>query len=247
MIAAGERVILFGKGKTYLVHAGEGSLGTDLGMVDLSVLTGKEPGDILTTKAGKELTIRLPRATDFFEQAKRSGAPMLPRDIGLVIGLCGMNKQDHVLDAGTGSGVAAVFFAGVAGKVTTCERREEFFRLAQENIRETGLSNIEVLNRDVLEIVFVWVVLQLQIFIECLTVFLLEHLGVFAGQLFRLFVLTVFGDLVDKEQGEGFDALVKIFLFLLQMSANRFANLNAAQRVFVNVAGGFAGAQLCTV
>ena len=75
---------------------------------------------------------------------------MLPRDIGLVIGLTGMNKMDHVLDAGTGSGVAAVFFAGVAGKVTTCERREEFFRIAEESIRETGLSNIEVLNLDVL-------------------------------------------------------------------------------------------------
>lgn len=150
MISVGDRVILSGKGKTYLVRAGEGSLGTDLGMVDLSVLSGKEPGDVITTKAGKELVIRLPRATDFFEQAKRSGAPMLPRDIGIVIGLTGMNKQDHVLDAGTGSGVAAVFFAGVAGKVTTCERREDFFRIAEESIRETGLSNIEVVNKDVL-------------------------------------------------------------------------------------------------
>ncbi len=151
MIAAGDRVILFGKGKTYVVRAGEGSIGTDLGMVDLSGLIGKEPGDVITTRSGKEFIIRLPRATDFFEQAKRSGAPMLPRDIGLVIGLTGMNKHDHVLDAGTGSGVAAVFFAGVAGRVTTCERREEFYRIAAESIRETGLSNIEVVNRDVLE------------------------------------------------------------------------------------------------
>lgn len=152
MISAGDRVILSGKGKTYLVRAGDGSLGTDLGMVDLSLLIGKEPGDVIATRSGKELVLRLPRATDFFEQAKRSGAPMLPRDIGLVIGLTGMNKQDHVLDAGTGSGVAAVFFAGVAGKVTTCERREEFFRIAFDNIQETGLTNIDVVNLDVLEV-----------------------------------------------------------------------------------------------
>lgn len=151
MIAAGDRVILFGKGKTYVVRAGEGSIGTDLGMVDLARLLGKEPGDVITTRSGKEFIIRLPRPTDFFEQAKRSGAPMLPRDIGLVIGLTGMNTHDQVLDAGTGSGVAAVFFAGVAGKVTTCERREEFYRIAAESIRETGLSNIEVVNRDILE------------------------------------------------------------------------------------------------
>jgi tRNA (adenine57-N1/adenine58-N1)-methyltransferase len=152
MISAGDRVILSGKGKTYLVRAGDGNLGTDLGMVDLSLLIGKEPGDVIATRSGKELVLRLPRATDFFEQAKRSGAPMLPRDIGLVIGLTGMNKQDHVLDAGTGSGVAAVFFAGVAGRVTTCERREEFFRIAFDNIQETGLPNIDVVNQDVLEV-----------------------------------------------------------------------------------------------
>jgi len=152
MITEGDRIILSGKGKHYLVRAGAGSLGTDLGMVDLMLLIGKEPGMTIQTRAGKDLVIRLPRATDFFEKAKRSGAPMLPRDIGLVIGLTGMNKNDMVLDAGTGSGVAAVFFAGVAGRVVTCERREEFFHIAKENIQETGLSNIEVINRDILSI-----------------------------------------------------------------------------------------------
>lgn len=163
MINKGDQVILSGKGKSYIVRAGEGTLGTDLGMVDLSFLVGMEPGDIITTRAKKDLTIRLPRATDFFEQAKRSGAPMLPRDIGLVIGLCGMNSRDHVLDAGTGSGVAAVFFAGVAGKVTTCEKRPEFFSIAQESIRETGLSNIEVVNCDVLEMDGVYDIVHLDL------------------------------------------------------------------------------------
>jgi len=151
MIGAGDVVILSAKGKSYWVRAGEGMVGTDLGMVDLADLIGKEPGNEIRSRTGKELVIRLPRATDFFEQAKRSGAPMLPRDIGLVIGLTGMNKNDHVLDAGTGSGVAAVFFAGVAGKVTSCERREEFYQIAVESIGEIGLLNIELVNRDILD------------------------------------------------------------------------------------------------
>ena len=165
MISSGDRVILSGQGKNYLVRAGVGSLGTDFGMVDLASLVGKQPGDLIRTRAGKELIIRFPRATDFFEMAKRSGAPMLPRDIGLVIGLSGMNKSDIVLDAGTGSGVAAVFFAGVAGKVITIERREEFYHLAKENILETGILNIELVHGDILSIEGIFDVVHLDLMV----------------------------------------------------------------------------------
>ena len=165
MISSGDRVILSGQGKNYLVRAGVGNLGTDLGMVDLTSLVSKQPGDLIRTRSGKELIIRLPRATDFFEMAKRSGAPMLPRDIGLVIGLSGMNKGDIVLDAGTGSGVAAVFFAGVAGKVITSERREEFYHLAKENILGTGLLNIELVHGDILSIEGIFDVVHLDLMV----------------------------------------------------------------------------------
>ena len=43
---------------------------------------------------------------------------MLPKDIGLVIAYTGMNRHDEVLDAGTGSGIAAIYFVGIAAHVT---------------------------------------------------------------------------------------------------------------------------------
>lgn len=150
MIEPSDRVILSGYGKSWFVRASDGKLGTDIGLVDLNQLIGKKPGDTVLTHAGKELTIRLPRATDFFEYAKRSGAPMLPRDIGLVIGLTGMNKRDRVLDAGTGSGIAAIFFSGVAGQVTSYERKEEFAEQARMTIRDAGISNLEIITGDIL-------------------------------------------------------------------------------------------------
>lgn len=151
MIGASDRVIISCNGKSWFVRASDGKLGTDLGLVDLGLLIGKEPGDVIHTHSGKEFLIRLPRATDFFEYAKRSTAPMLPRDIGLVIGLTGMNKYDQVLDAGTGSGISAIFFAGVAAHVTSYERRAESAEQARLTISEAGIQNLEIINGDILK------------------------------------------------------------------------------------------------
>jgi tRNA (adenine57-N1/adenine58-N1)-methyltransferase len=75
---------------------------------------------------------------------------MLPKDIGLVIAYTGMNRRDNVLDAGTGSGISAIYFGGIAGSVRTYEVREEFSRLAEKNIREAKLDTVDVIAADVL-------------------------------------------------------------------------------------------------
>jgi tRNA (adenine57-N1/adenine58-N1)-methyltransferase len=131
MIEAGDRVLLAGEGREFFVRAGAGALSTDKGQLDLARLIGAAPGDIITTHNGAPFTVRIPRPNDFFTHGKRSGAPMLPKDIGLVIAYTGMNRRDDVLDAGTGSGISAIYFGGIARSVKTYEIREEFSRLAQ--------------------------------------------------------------------------------------------------------------------
>ena len=150
MIEAGDRVLLVGAGREFWVKAGQGSLGTDKGQLDLAAIVGKEAGEIVTTHSGAEFVIRIPRPTDFFTYGKRSGAPMLPKDIGLVIAYTGMNHNDDVLDAGTGSGIAAIYFGGVARSVKTCEVRPEFSTLAMKNITEAKLTNVEAVAADFL-------------------------------------------------------------------------------------------------
>ncbi len=76
---------------------------------------------------------------------------MLPKDIGMVIAYTGMNRDDRVLDAGTGSGVAAIYFGKIAREVKTYEVRPEFARLAERNIREARLDNVEVIAADMLD------------------------------------------------------------------------------------------------
>jgi tRNA (adenine57-N1/adenine58-N1)-methyltransferase len=151
MIEEGQRILLVGKDREYYVRAGSGTLSTDLGVIPLSAILEKLPGDTIATHKGQEFTILLPRPIDFFAHASRSGAPMLPRDIGFVIGQTGMNRRDRVLDAGTGSGIAAIYFGGIAASVDTYEIRPEFARKAEENIRDAGLENVQVYPADVRE------------------------------------------------------------------------------------------------
>jgi tRNA (adenine57-N1/adenine58-N1)-methyltransferase len=151
MIEAGDRVLLVGEGREFWVKAGPGTLGTDKGQIDLSQIAGKNPGDTIPTHSGAGFIVRVPRPTDFFTHGKRSGAPMLPKDIGLVIAYTGMNHNDDVLDAGTGSGIAAIYFAGIARSVKTFEVRPEFSNLALKNITEAKLTNIEAVAADFLD------------------------------------------------------------------------------------------------
>jgi tRNA (adenine57-N1/adenine58-N1)-methyltransferase len=150
MIEPGDRVLLVGEGREFWVKAGPGKLGTDKGQIELESIVGKSGGDIITTHSGAQFTIRIPRPTDFFTYGKRSGAPMLPKDIGLVIAYTGMNHNDDVLDAGTGSGIAAIYFGGVAKTVKTYEIRPEFSTLAMKNITESRLTNVEAVAADFL-------------------------------------------------------------------------------------------------
>ena len=151
MIEDQERILLRGASREFYVKAGAGKLSTDKGIIDLDAIVGMEPGNEIQTHLGVGFSVRIPRPTDFFQHAKRSGAPMLPKDIGTVIAYTGMNRQDQVLDAGTGSGIASIYFGGIAAHVTTYERREDFAQLAQKNIADAGLENVEVRAGDMLE------------------------------------------------------------------------------------------------
>lgn len=146
------RVILRGNSREYFVRLGEGKLSTDMGMIDLAAASLCEGGDTITTHLGKEFTVILPKAGDYFSHGKRTGAPMMPKDIGIVMAYTGMCSRDRVLDAGTGSGIAAIYFGGCAREVVSCEARADFSRTAEGNIIDAGLTNVECRACDVLEV-----------------------------------------------------------------------------------------------
>ncbi|MCG7848506.1 MAG: methyltransferase domain-containing protein [ANME-2 cluster archaeon] len=147
----GEAVLLKGGGKRYIVIASDEDLHTDVGVFKLGQLLGMEYSDIIVSHLGFEMQIYHLRAADLFNSLKRTGAPISPKDIGMIMGHTGLNKEDTVLDAGTGSGILAIYLGLVARRVVTYEVREEFAEVARSNIALAGLTNVDFRSGDLVK------------------------------------------------------------------------------------------------
>lgn len=135
--------------REYLLSPGE-RLESDLGI--LEVPEDVSPGDTVETHLGTSFTVRKLRGPDLFNHFERTGAPMMPRDLGLIIGHTGIAEGDQVLDAGTGSGVLAASMARAGATVTTYEINPESAEVARENMALGGVSDsVDVRAGDVTE------------------------------------------------------------------------------------------------
>lgn len=150
LLKDGSIVLLKGKKREFFVEVSDGKLHTDLGIIELKDLREREYGDRINTHLGHDFLIRKPRTPDFFRNCKRVGAPIVPKDIGIIIAYTGICKEDEVLDAGTGSGVLAIYLGSIASKVITYEKNAEFVKTAKKNIDNAGLKNVEVRHGDIL-------------------------------------------------------------------------------------------------
>lgn len=124
--------------RAYLLDPGE-RLETDLGI--LTIPEDVEPGQTVATHLDYEFTVRQLRGPDLFEHFERTGAPMMPRDVGLVLGHTGISTGDRVLDAGTGTGVLAAYCGRAGADVLTFERDPEFATVARENMELADVSD----------------------------------------------------------------------------------------------------------
>nr|WP_206039367.1 methyltransferase domain-containing protein [Halomicrobium mukohataei] len=121
---------------------------TDLGV--LEVPDDPEPGQVVETHLDEPFTVRELRGPDLFNHLERTGAPMMPRDIGIVVGKTGLQSGDRVLDAGTGTGVLAAYLARMGVTVTTYERDPDFADVARENMAMAGVEDrVDVRSGDV--------------------------------------------------------------------------------------------------
>jgi len=141
--------LLVSADREYLVAPGE-ELGTDLGV--LAVPEDVAAGDTVETHLGTPFTVRALRGPDLFTHLERTGAPMMPRDIGLVCGMAGIEAGDRVLDAGTGTGILAAHLGRVGAAVTTYEVDADFAAVARENMAVAGVTDrVEVRTGDVVD------------------------------------------------------------------------------------------------
>ena len=123
--------------REYLLHPGE-TLETDLGILEVPV--DVDPGETVETHLGTPFVAQKLRTPDLFHHLERTGAPMMPRDIGLLVGQMGIESGDCVLDAGTGTGILAVTLGRLGVTVHTYEVNPDFAAVARENVETAGVG-----------------------------------------------------------------------------------------------------------
>ncbi|WP_101297698.1 tRNA (adenine-N1)-methyltransferase [Halegenticoccus soli] len=139
-------ILLVRGDREYLLAPGD-ELQTDLGV--LEVPEDATPGQRLETHLGEEFVVREPRGPDLFNHFERTGAPMMPRDVGLIVGHTGAAAGDRVLDAGTGTGVLSAYLGRLGASVVTYERNPEFAEVARRNVKLAGVEDrVEVRTGD---------------------------------------------------------------------------------------------------
>lgn len=155
MFSPGEYVVLLDEAdRKYLVKLESRKFSTDLGILDLAEVIGKEPGARVRTHLGREFVALRPSRADFLEKIRRAPQIMLPKDAAQIVAMTGVGPGSVVVDCGTGSGALAIFLGFLVrpdGRVFSYENREEFADLARRNIEMAGLGGIvQVKLRDVI-------------------------------------------------------------------------------------------------
>ena len=131
--------ILIGKGEKYLVK--NKKINTPSGIIKINKAYG-----VVKSHLGVKFIVANATITDLIEKLKRGPQVILPKDLGLIIAYTGLRPNWKILDAGTGSGYAAIFLANLVpkGKVISYEKDERFYKLAKENISMSHLKNIKL-------------------------------------------------------------------------------------------------------
>jgi len=78
-------------------------------------------------------------------------AMMTPKFEGRLLQALSLDKADHVLEIGTGSGYLTACLAQLAGSIVSVDIYEDFTQGAQATLAPLGLSNIEFRTEDALQ------------------------------------------------------------------------------------------------
>jgi tRNA (adenine57-N1/adenine58-N1)-methyltransferase len=100
-------------------------------------LIGLPEGSLVETPAGETLLLLRPTYAQLIPNLPRQAQPIYPKDVGPILMWGDIAAGMHVVEVGTGPGaltIALLRVVGPTGHVTSYEAREDFARLARDNV-----------------------------------------------------------------------------------------------------------------
>jgi tRNA (adenine57-N1/adenine58-N1)-methyltransferase len=145
MIKEGELIFLYKDERhNFLIKVQKGNLHTDMGVLELKNIVGKEFGEKIETNLGEAFYLLRPYLHEMVMKIKRKTQILYPKDIGIIITRANIYPGARVIECGSGSGsltTALANFVRPSGKVYSYERNEEFLENAKRNIERYGLND----------------------------------------------------------------------------------------------------------
>jgi tRNA (adenine57-N1/adenine58-N1)-methyltransferase len=150
-VEPGDLVLLMHEKKSFLLRVSERDFHSHFGVVNLSELIGREYGMRVLSHSGQEFTVLKPKFTDFIKKMRKMPQVVQPKDAAQIIAYTGVTRGDTIVEGGAGSGALTIFLASVVnpGMVYSYEVREDFLRIARENVSEFGLENVKFKLKDI--------------------------------------------------------------------------------------------------
>ncbi|HDM24144.1 protein methyltransferase [archaeon] len=155
IIEEGKPIVLYCRGKKWLLKVEDREFHTHFGVVNLGDLIGKPYGCYVETSSGERIYVLKPLLVDFIEKLPRKTQIIYPKDLGLILVYADISSGSRVVEAGTGSGALTSLLAMHVkpnGVVYSYEKRREFLEIAKRNLANMGLDKyVRLCERDVVE------------------------------------------------------------------------------------------------
>jgi len=140
------------KGNSYIIEKKDKEM-------TLSLTEGKIilPADlrlpaIIETSANVKILIKKPYFNTLFaKKFKRKAQIIHEKDLSYILKKYYVGKEAKVLEAGGGSGHATIYLAQLYDKITTLEKRKDFYEIIKENLKTFSIANVELINQDFYE------------------------------------------------------------------------------------------------
>ncbi len=98
-----------------------------------------KPGKI---KVGNNEFVIIPAGfLDNYKRIRRDAQIITRKDIGFLIGFCGLGKDSIILESGGGSGSATILFAHICKKIYSVEIDKENLEVVRENLAHMNIKN----------------------------------------------------------------------------------------------------------